>query len=168
MNVILHLVSGAPGSGKSTALNALLRQPNPYIAFDIDWLTVPASQLARSNIIFDHTTWPAYNALWLEILHAIGRNNKQAVLFSPWDKGDVARLGALSWCKRIEWLLLDCDDASRRARLARRSSWTTAMIDEAIEDAQVLREQIDRRIDTVALDPDQVASAILDWVATTT
>ena len=59
MNATIHIVTGAPGSGKTTALTALLHRATPYVAFDIDWLAIPASQLAQSDIFFDRTTWPA-------------------------------------------------------------------------------------------------------------
>ena len=35
----IYLVTGAPGSGKTTALERFLRLNSEYIAFDIDWLT---------------------------------------------------------------------------------------------------------------------------------
>jgi len=167
MNATLYIVTGAPGSGKSTALAALLRQPNPYLAFDIDWLTITASDLARSDIIFDRTTWPAYNALWLEILQAVYRNGKVAIFFSPFDTNDVAQAGQTTWYQRIEWLLLDCDDATRQMRLSVRSGWSGEMIGEALSDARALRDHIPERIDTGIRTPDEVAEAIVSWVRCT-
>jgi adenylate kinase len=102
MNAIISIVTGAPGSGKTTALEALLRRASPYLAFDIDWLTIPASQLARSDIIFDRSTWPVYNALWFEFLHALHKNGKIAIFFAPIDTHDVARYGQPAWCERID------------------------------------------------------------------
>jgi hypothetical protein len=165
VNHRLHIVTGAPGSGKSTALNAFLRIQSPYLAFDIDWLTVSASQLAGRDIIFDRTTWPSYNAVWFDVLHAIHKNSKIAVFFAPLDQRDVAAYGQPAWCDRIEWLLLDCADTIRYDRLQRRAGWTTDMIAESILDAQVLRQQIVERIDTNTYTPDEVATTILTWLA---
>jgi hypothetical protein len=167
MKAILYIVTGAPGSGKTTALAALLRRTNPYLAFDIDWLTIAASELAQSDIIFDRATWPAYNALWLEILQAVYRNGKVAIFFAPFDIGDVARLGQSAWYDHIAWLLLDCDDVTRQTRLSARSGWSTEMIAEALNDAQALRAHISDRIDTAVHTPDEVAEAILGWVERT-
>ena len=164
MKATLHFVTGAPGSGKSTALHHILRRRSPYLAFDIDWLAAAASHLAQSDIASGHTTWPAYNALWFEVLHAVHHNHKHAILFSPLDLPDVAAHGQPAWCERIEWLLLDCDDSTRRTRLAARAGWTAAMIEAAITDAHALRPQIAERIDTARTAPDDVATAILSWV----
>ena len=165
MNAILYIVTGAPGSGKTTTLAALLRRPNPYLAFDIDWLTIAASDLARSDVIFDRTIWPAYNALWLEILEAVHRNGKVAIFFSPFDTTDVAQASHATWYQRIEWLLLDCDDVTRQSRLSARPEWSDEMITEALSDAQALREHLSGHIDTAIHTPDEVAEAILRWVA---
>lgn len=164
MNTTIYLVTGAPGAGKSLALEHVLARNSPYLAFDIDWLAAPASQLARTDIMSTSTTWPAYNAVWLEFLHAIHKNHRRAIFFSPLDQRDLALSGQPAWCERIEWLLLDCADHTRRTRLRQRPGWTEAMIAEALADAQVLREQISAQIDTGSATPDEVAAAILDWV----
>lgn len=167
MSATLHIVTGAPGAGKTTTLDALLRCASPHLAFDIDWLADAGSRLAGSDIWQDRAAWPAYNALWFEILHSVHKNGKIAIFFAPLDLRDVAEQGQLDWCGRIEWLLLDCDDATRRARLARRAGWGAARIAEALADAQILREQIPARIDTGLTPPDAAAAAILAWVART-
>lgn len=156
-------MTGAPGSGKSLALEHLLARRSPYLAFDIDWLAAPASQLVRADIMSISATWPAYNAMWFEILHSMHKNHRQAIFFSPLDQRDLALCGPPAWCERIEWLLLDCDDGTRQTRLTRRAGWTAAQIDEAVADAQVLREQISVRVDTGLSTPAEVADAILEW-----
>jgi chloramphenicol 3-O-phosphotransferase len=164
MKPIIYIVTGAPGSGKTTALEALLQRASPYLAFDIDWLVIPASQLARSDIFSDQTTWPAYNALWFEFLCSVHKNGKISIFFSPIDRHDIVRYGQPAWCERIEWLLLDCDNETRQTRLSGRSGRTISMMTEALQDAQALREQVTERIDTGTHTPDEVATAILSWV----
>jgi hypothetical protein len=167
MKHVLHIVTGAPGAGKSTALAAFLGFNSRFIAFDIDWLTIPASNLAGKDIIFDPSTWPAYNALWFEVLHAVCRNRKQPVFFAPTDPHDIARYGQPSWCDQIEWLLLDCIDMLRQQRLKQRPEWTDLMVEEAIADASLLRETIHERIDTGVWPPHVVASKIHAWLERT-
>lgn len=158
------LVAGAPGSGKSTACEVFLELGSDYVGFDIDWLTIPASELAGRDIIWDRSTWPAYGRVWFEVLHGVTRNNRVPVLFTSHDRRDVEQLGGIDWCRGVEWLLLDCDDATRTSRLQTRPGWTHAMIDDAIGDARDLRATIEPSLDTADLSPRAVAEWILDWL----
>ena len=160
----LYIATGAPGAGKSATLDAFLALRTPYAAFDIDWLAETASDLAGASIIHDPATWRPYRALWFEILHAVARNDRVPVLFASIDKNDVADVGQPAWCGGIEWLLLDCSDAVRRERLARRRGWTEAMIAEALGDAKALRATIGNTIDTGAHPPHEVVARILAWL----
>jgi dephospho-CoA kinase len=63
MKYDINIVTGAPGSGKSTALEAFLSLETEYIAFDIDWLAESAGRLANKNIFTDSSTWKPYGAL---------------------------------------------------------------------------------------------------------
>ena len=164
MSSVLHIVTSAPGSGKSTSLAAFLQLRTPSIAFDIDWLTVPASNLAGKDVTVEQSTWPAYNALWLEILHAIATNGRQPVFFAPISPDDLARYGQPRWCRAMRWLLLDCADDVRRQRLRQRPEWTEPMITEALSDAASLRQTSALRIGTTTQAPEQVANAIRRWV----
>ena len=69
MKYDMYVVTGAPGSGKTTALEAFLSLETDYIAFDIDWLAIPAGTLANRSIFTDPSTWKPYAALWFEIIH---------------------------------------------------------------------------------------------------
>lgn len=131
MTRTLYIITGAPGAGKSTALSTLLGRPTPYLAFDMDWLLPAASQLARCDVRTDQASWPAYNRLWLDILQAVYRNGKLALLFAPLDRDDTARVGSLTWVEQIAWLLLDCDAQIRRSRLRARPGWSEDQIVEA-------------------------------------
>jgi hypothetical protein len=105
---ILHIVTGAPGAGRTTSLQALLTRRSDYIAFDIDWLALPASELAGRSINFDSSTWPAYGRIWFEILHGVQRNGRIAVLFAPLGPEDLAAIGRPDWYDGVNWILLDC------------------------------------------------------------
>lgn len=157
---ILHLVTGAPGAGKSTTVAAFLHLNSRFLAFDLDWFLDAASTLARQDIRVAPTTWPAYHALWVAILAAIDRNHQESVLFAPISSQDIMRYGHPSWCTRIDWLLLDCADEVRRHRLTQRPGWTEPMIAETLADAQELREAVARRIDTGSHSPGQVAQLL--------
>lgn len=164
MEYSLCIVTGAPGSGKSTALQAFLELHSHYIAFDIDWLAAAASDLADKNIYSDSSTWKPYGLLWFEVLHAVYRNGQTPVFFTPNDPQDLKRYGQPAWCREIKWLLLDCDDQIRRERLVRRSDWTEAMITEALADARALRQSINLQVDTGLLSPKETAMKIFAWL----
>lgn len=160
----LFAVTGAPGSGKTTAAEAFIQLRTPYLAFDIDWLGTVASNLAGKDIFFDSSTWEPYGALWFEVLHSVYRNRRVPVFFTPGDPSDFERHGLPDWCGSVEWLLLDCDDDVRRFRLASRLGWTGDMVEDALEDARVLRQIVAHRLDTAQHTPPQVAKSILSWL----
>ena len=160
----LYIVTGAPGSGKSTTLNAFLELHSDYVAFDIDWLADAASGLAGKDIFSDSSTWKPYGVLWFEVLYVVCRNGLTPVFFTPNDPRDIEQNGLPAWCSDIQWLLLDCDDQTRQVRLAQRPDWTAAMIAEAIADALLLRQSIHLQIDTGYVSPKEAAVKILDWL----
>ena len=120
--VVLLFVAGAPGSGKSTVVTKLLEKPSPFVVFDIDWLAEPASRLVGRDIRFAPETWEPYGELWFGVLHAVLQNGLTPVLFTPADPSDFAGKPLPAWCAGLRWLLLDCDDETRRARLQGRGS----------------------------------------------
>jgi hypothetical protein len=164
MKYPLCIVTGAPGSGKSTTLKAFLELHSNFIAFDIDWLAAAASDLADKDIYSDPSTWKPYASVWFEVLHAIYRNGQIPVFFSPNDPQDIERYGQPAWCSDVQWLLLDCDDQTRRDRLVHRPAWTEVMIVEALADARVLRQAIHLQVDTGLFAPKAIATKILDWL----
>lgn len=164
MKYPLCFVTGAPGSGKSTALKAFLELQSNYLAFDIDWLAEAASRLAGKDIYSDPSTWKPYASLWFEVLLAVYKNGQTPVFFTPNDPQDIEQYGQPAWCGEIKWLLLDCDDQTRRERLLHRPGWTELMIDESFADARTLRQVIQLQIDTTLLSPTAIANKILQWV----
>ena len=164
MKYPLYIVTGAPGSGKSTVLEAFIGLDSDYIAFDIDWLAEAASGLANKNIFSDPSIWKPYSVLWFEVLYSVYKNGKTPVFFTPNDPQDIEQYGQPAWCNGIHWLLLDCDDETRKERLAQRLDWTETMIVEAIIDARTLRQTVHLQLDTVRLSPNEVAAKILDWL----
>ncbi|MDQ3327589.1 MAG: hypothetical protein M3506_03575 [Chloroflexota bacterium] len=98
------------------------------------------------------------------MLHTAYRNGRIAVFFSPNTPSDFASLGLPAWCRVIEWLLLDCDDVTRRTRLRARPEWTKAMIEDAIDDAAAPRLSVAASVDTAGKNPSQVANSIVSWL----
>jgi hypothetical protein len=143
----LYVITGAPGAGKSTTLAAFRRLQSPLLAFDMDWLLAAASHLAGKAIRTELATWPAYNALWFEIVGMIVQNHQRPLLFSRLDPQDLMQYSP-SWWTRVESLLLDCADPVRRLRLQQRPGWTEAMIEEALHDAASLRQTVPTQVDT--------------------
>lgn len=164
MKYPLCFVTGAPGSGKSTTIQAFLELHTNYLAFDIDWLAEAASDLATKDIYSDSSTWKPYASLWFEVLHAIYKNRRMPVFFTPNDPRDIEQYGLPAWCSDIKWLLLDCEDQTRRERLIHRLDWTEARIAEALADDHDLRQAIPLQIDTGHLSPKAIASTIFDWL----
>jgi len=168
MRHTLHFVTGAPGAGKSTTVQAFAAFGTEYVAFDIDWLADTASVVLGKSIYTDASTWEPYSLLWFTVLKMIVMNGKTPVFFTPNDPSDIEKVGLPDWCSGVEWLLLDCDDAVRRSRLGRRAQWTDDMIDEAVADARELRGWIGRKIATDQRPPNEVAAAVLAWLKETT
>jgi hypothetical protein len=159
----ISIVTGAPGAGKTSALEAFLALRAPVVAWDIDWLLAAGSALARADIRTAAETWPAYNSLWLEVLHGVVRNGATPVLFAPLDPRDLPRAVLPPWCGGVRWLLLDCPDEVRIARLTARGD-PPDVRKEALADAAFLRSAIVERIDTGTCRPNEVADAILAWL----
>jgi dephospho-CoA kinase len=164
MKYPLCIVTGAPGSGKSTTLSAFIELHSHYIAFDIDWLADAASTLANKDIYSDPSTWKPYASVWFEVLQAVYKNHQIPVFFTPNDPHDIEQFGQPAWCSQIEWLLLDCDDQTRRDRLVHRPKWTEIMIAEAAADARRLHQAIPLQVDTGLLPAKAVASKIREWL----
>jgi hypothetical protein len=168
MEYPLFIVTGAPGAGKSTALEAFIGLGSDYIAFDIDWLAISASNLCGKDIFTDSSTWPPYNQLWFEVLHSVYRNGIIPVLFAPLDLRDIQNNVLPEWVREVKWALLDCDDETRRRRLTERANWDDTMIDHALDDARFLRQTVQYQINTALMNPLAVAENILEWLEEST
>ena len=162
----LHIVTGAPGAGKSTALAAFLRLEVDFVAFDIDWLIQSASDLAGQDIHFARSKWKAYNSLWIDFLLAVCKNRRSPVLFAPFTPADLDNLVS-PWSSGVRWLLLDCPDAILRKRLeVRGACWTESRVRDALSDASYLRSQfLGDVIDTNSNSPTKTATHISNWLS---
>lgn len=160
-----YLVTGAPGSGKSTVVAALLSLETPFIIFDIDWLAQAAGELAGKSIYFDPTVGKPYLKLWFEVLDSVAKNGKTPIFFVPIDKSDAAHALGEVQAASVQWLLLDCPDEEREKRLRRREDWVEERIREALDDGRLLRQEGIPRIDTGDKTPLEVAREVLRWAA---
>ncbi|MGR5503754.1 AAA family ATPase [Vibrio sp. DNB22_10_4] len=164
MNMILRIVTGAPGSGKSTVIEQLLDYSisSNFVFLDIDLIADSASKLAKSSIYTDPSTWEPYGRIWFDLLKSLAQNGKSPVWFCPNTPQDLQSQDT-SFFSAIEWLLLDCDDETRVKRLSVRN-WNESKINESLADAQELRELNLATINTTDLTPVSVANEITKWL----
>ena len=79
------MVTGAPGSGKSTVIPELVRlSPGNLAVMDMDELLDDHGRLLGIDIASPTAApiWPAYNALWLRITELIRRSGMPVLLLS--------------------------------------------------------------------------------------
>lgn len=165
MSYDLLIVTGAPGAGKTSVAQALVDLGSDFVVFDIDWLAEPVSMLTGRDIHTDASAWVAYGKLWFEILHSVSRNGCQPLFFCPNTPADFERQQLATWYNTCHWLLLDCDDAVRTARLDARADWSDERKQEALDDAAELREAVPERIDTSGTTPEEAAHLVLAWAS---
>ncbi|WP_181727489.1 AAA family ATPase [Streptomyces sp. PT12] len=162
----LHLVTGAPGSGKSTVLPHLAE--HPFAAADFDELLDADGSLMGTVVARPSASplWPAYNRLWVRIIGMMLRGGGPVLVTCPLtpDEWAAAAAGAGD-APPVAWARLDCDDADRRARLAARG-WGPDRVVDAIEDAHALRRLVDREFTTSGRGAAEVAADLAAWVAT--
>lgn len=158
----LFLVVGAPGSGKTSALNELLNEKNEFVALDIDWIMESASTLAGKDVVFAEDTWKPFRHIWGNIINGLYRNNRTVLLFANMDKDDLSQLELDSSIK-ITWLLLDCSDKVRTERQESRYG-KGVDVSSDLKDATKLRAQVENIINTDEISPAEVAAKIKEWV----
>jgi broad-specificity NMP kinase len=151
--VILYVLA-APGSGKTTVTPHLRALLPGRVVLDWDAFMEPAGALAGVAISQAPHTWASYERLVRTIVEQIG-------------PVDVVLLGVCTphqlrrWPEG-GWLLLDCADAERRARLARRghpSATTGAVVDAAVYRALGLPV-----VDSTGREPREVAELISETI----
>ncbi len=158
----LCFVTGAPGAGKSAIVSTLLETSDDVLCFDADWLLEPVSALVNKSVWEASETWPAYRALWLRIAQMLVRNGRRVAFFGPTHPDDLIGLLPIPGLDRLAWLLLDCDDGTRVARLQARG-WDSKQVEEVLADAQALRGRMPV-VDTGRTTPHEAAALVRAWL----
>lgn len=147
-------MTGAPGAGKSTVVPELLRlSAGGLVVMDMDELLDDGKLLGIT--IADPAAaaqWPAYNLHWLRITELVRRSGISVLLLGPLTPSELPE---------GRWLHLDCPDDVRRTRLTARG-WSTAEIEDAIDDAVELRKLVPRSVQGDGT-PEDSAREILTW-----
>lgn len=155
------IVTGAPGSGKSTVINYMLKlNLKDLVLFDIDSIIVEASTLAGTDIHFEEDTWIPFRKIWISILKSVSKCGKVPVLFAVSDKKDF---DSISDGIDLGWILLDCQDETRLKRIAERD-YTKEQVKEVVEDANKMRKESNLIIDTTNLNIEEVSEKLLDLI----
>lgn len=157
----LFVVTGASGAGKSTVLPELLRcLAGRCMVFDLDWLIDPIRRAASGGDI----NWTAFRDAWLHVSHAVAQNGLPTLLLGPLIPEHLEGLPGRPWAGDIHFLVLDCPDDVRRARIEARPAWRLRDIEAQTEFGRWLRENLAPVIDTSGQTPAGVAAAVAGWV----
>jgi hypothetical protein len=143
-------VLGAPGSGKTALVGPLRARLPGHLVVDWDFLMEPAGQLAGRSIQANRSTWSHYDALVRAVLDQLGVPLVLLGVRTPeelhgWPFGT--------------WILLDCADETRVARLGERRNG--AELAEAVEDGRRYRELGLPVVDSTSLAIEDVAEELV-------
>lgn len=147
----IHYILGAPGSGKTTIVSHLRRLLPGWIVVDWDELMVPAEELAGRSIRDNESLWKPYEDLMKSVSDMLAPS--PVLLLGVCTPAQLA-----TWHIR-EWVILDCDDRERAARLQRRGE-SNEEIQEAISDAVEYRALGLKTVDGTTLTALETAQAI--------
>lgn len=148
----MHIILGAPGSGKSTTIPLVAKLLPEWIVLDWDALMTPASLLAGAAIPKTPSTWGAYAGLIKTMVERIGP--ERVVLFGVQTPDEM-----VDW-PEARWTLLDCADHERQRRLEERGEDPSGIV-AALKDATAYLRLGLFAIDGTAMTPDQVARSIV-------
>jgi hypothetical protein len=136
----LTVLLGAPAAGKTTLLSHL-RDDAALLIADMDEILEDGALLGvpvASERGAPH--WPAYNRLWVRIISMMTRAGHPVLLSAPVTPSEWATAVAdVGTVLPTGFLLLDCEDDVRTARLAERG-WSPGRISDAVADAAALRQ----------------------------
>jgi adenylate kinase family enzyme len=152
--MLVYLV-GAPGSGKSTLVPHLRRRLANWVVIDWDFLLVPSSSLAGSDIRDMPSRWAAYDDLVLATVTEISESGVECAVVGVRTPSELPE-----WPIDL-WILLDCPDSVRIARLS--TGGRAAEVDPSLADAAKYRSLGLTTVDTSA-PPEDVARQLEELI----
>ncbi|KAB8135719.1 AAA family ATPase [Gracilibacillus oryzae] len=154
----LFIITGASGTGKTTAVPAIRKLMPAFDVIDID------------VIYKDVGDWQKLKNIWLTVASEIAKSGRMTILcgtIMPWD---VEKCDNYSCFSNIYYINLHCDDKTRENRLKERG-WSMELIHEHKEFAKWLTENADKAyypamptINTTENSPEEVALKIKEWI----
>ena len=155
------VVVGASASGKTTIFPLLAeRLAGECIVFDADWLIDPLGG--------DVTTldWDLLRNLWLHVAHGVAQNGLPTLLLGALLPEQFDALDGRRWIRSFHYLLLDCEDDTRRRRMDARPAGRTHDVEQQLAFAHHLRARFPVTVDTSSGGPEDAADEVAAWART--
>jgi hypothetical protein len=157
--VPLFIVTGASGAGKTAVVGELRRLMPEWEVFETDLIWGADWQQVRNN--------------WLRIAHSIAQSGRGTILCGTMLPEDIDRCDHRDRFSRVHYLNLNCDDASRDARLRARPGWRGCTEEVIGQQRKFARWLLDNgatafdppliTVDTTQATVSAVACQIRDW-----
>jgi hypothetical protein len=151
----LHLVTGAPATGKSNVVPFLVDRLPGVAVFDTD-LFGPLS----------HPDWEAWASSWLLLAHSLAQCAISAVLVGYGiTKGNAEQLPARALLGAIRAVNLDLADDELRARLRMRPGYGDDRIERKVRAAHDLSGEADENLDVTGMTVEKIGELVSEALA---
>jgi hypothetical protein len=127
--------------------------------FDVDWLIDAAREMGGDAQV----RWDGFRDVWLAVAHGAAQCGMPTLLAGPLMPGQLDSLPSRRWVADIHFLVLDCSDELRRARIEARPRWRSRDIEDQVAFGRWLRENIAERVDTGVGSSEDTAASVVVW-----
>lgn len=164
----LFVVTGASGSGKTTAALKLARQMKSVVVLDQDILWNDTFNTPEDN-------YKAFRNTWLRMAKNINQGGRPVVLFGSAIPEQFESLNERRYFEKIHYLALYCEESELESRLKARPHWRKSSSEEnlksMVEFNNWLKANADKTtpkmnlLDTTKIDILDTVEGIQKWVS---
>jgi len=162
----LFVVTGASGTGKSTAAFHFSSLTNDFVSMETDILWDNRFNTPETNYL-------EYRELWLRMAKNISQSGKPVIMFGTAMPDQFEKCAERRYFSNIYYIALVCDNGELAQRLKNRPSWRGSSNEQFIHDATSYNNWLIENgkknnpvidlVDTTNISDKETARAILTW-----
>jgi broad-specificity NMP kinase len=167
LSLPLFVVTGASGSGKTTAALKMARQASNVVVLDQDILW-------RDEYNTPEDDYRDFRNDWLRMVKNIHQSGRSVVLFGTAIPAQFEKVPERRYIGKIHYLGLVCEATQLKKRLMERPAWRKSGIEENLADMDVFNQWLKdnaeitdpkiKLLDTTSITVLETVAAIQEWV----